>query len=317
MKKNQIYILLIVVGILLLICPLFVGQYIVHIIIITSIWVLLIGGLNLICTAGYNSICQAAFFGVGAYVAALLALRVGTPFWFNLIAAMFISGVIGYLFGFPAFRVRGHYFSIISLAFGLIANLVYFNFNTVTGGDRGLVGIFPPPCFFGVNYYYLVLGLTFVVMFISYRLLNSKFGRQLVAIREDEDLSQQIGINVQRCKLIAFSLAASFAGLAGGLMVNYVNFVHPEFFSFSYSFTMLVAVLIGGRGTTLGVVLGAVIAIIFPEIFRFAGQMRYIFLGIVMIIVVYFLPDGLGGTILHILRPKKRNTKENRGGQQL
>jgi len=305
-KFSSITCLLLGAGGLVSIAPLFIGQYFLHIIIMVSIWVLLIVGLNFVVAMGYNSICQAAFYGVGAYTAALLTLRVGTPFWVSLILGMFLAGGAGFLIGYPAFRMRGHYFAIVTLAFGLILNLLFFNLNTITGGDRGLTGIFPPFPFFSVVwYYYLVVGFALAAIFISHKLFKSRFGRQLVAIREDEDLATQIGINTKKCKLTCFSVGACFAGLAGGLMVHYINFIHPEFFTFGYSFTMLIGVLIGGAGSTIGAILGTGIAVGLPEIFRFAGQGRYIILGIVLIVTVSFLPRGIAGTIVHYFYQKK------------
>jgi len=308
MKKKRFFFilnyLLLGVGGCILVAPLFTGQYFLHLIITISIWVLLTVGLNFVVAMGYNSICQAAFYGIGAYTAALLTLKAGTPFWFNLIGGMFLAGCSGLLIGYPAFKMRGHYFAIVTLAFGLILNLIFFNWNTITGGDRGLTGIFPP--FFSiVYYYYVVVGSSFIVIFISHKLFKSRFGRQLLAIREDEDLALQIGINTKKCKLLSFSIGACFAGLAGGLMVHYTNFIHPEFFTFGYSFTMLMGVLIGGSGTTVGAILGAGIAVGLPEIFRFAEGLRYIILGVILIVIVSFLPRGIVGTVVHYFYQKK------------
>ena len=285
--------------------PLFAGEYLLSVFIMTLFWIMLTAGLNLLGAMGYTSICHCAFYGIGGYISALLTLKMGFPFVLSLAAGTLGAGLIGLLIGYPAFRVRGHYFAIITLAFGLIIALIFSNWRQVTGGDRGLTGILSPiPSTEG--YYYLTLGAALAVIWVTDRILRSSFGRQLVAIQEDEDLAQQMGIHTMRCKLIAFALGALLAGFAGGLMVHYVNFVHPDFFSFGYSFNVIMGMLMGGVGTTVGAILGGVISIWLPEALRFTFGLRYIVMGIVLILVMSFMPKGIVGTIADNLREKKR-----------
>lgn len=294
-----------VVVIALCLIPLFAGEYLLSVFIMTLFWIMLTAGLNLLGAMGYTSICHCAFYGIGGYISAILTLKMGFPFALSLAAGTLGAGLVGLFIGYPAFRVRGHYFSIITLAFGLIVALIFSNWRQVTGGDRGLTGILSPlPSTEG--YYYLTLGAALVVIWITDRILRSSFGRQLVAIREDEDLAQQMGIHTVRCKLIAFALGALLAGLAGGLMVHYVNFVHPDFFGFGYSFNVIMGMLMGGVGTTLGAILGGAISIWLPEALRFTFGLRYIVMGIVLILVMSFMPKGIVGTITDNLREKKR-----------
>lgn len=285
--------------------PFVLNQYLLNIFVMIFFWIMLTSGLNLVGAMGYISICHAAFYGIGAYVAAILTLRTAMPFWLNLAAGAFGAGLMGLLIGFPAFRVRGHYFAIATLAFGLILSLVFHNWQQMTNGDRGLTGIFSP-VMSPAGYYYLVLAAVLVVVLVMHLVLRSRLGRQLMAIREDEDLAQQMGIHTMRCKLIAFALGAVFAGLSGGLMAHYINFVHPDFFTFGYSFNVIMGMLLGGVGTTLGAVLGGVIAVALPEVLRFAFGLRYIAMGLVLVLVIILMPRGVVGTIASQLAARKR-----------
>ena len=292
----------------LFLVPFFAGEYLLSVLIMTFFWIMLTAGLNLVGAMGYTSISHCAFYGIGGYISALLTLKAGFPFVLSLAAGTLGAGAVGLVIGYPAFRVRGHYFAIITLAFGLMVTLIFSNWREVTGGDRGLTGIFSPiPSTEG--YYSLTLGATLFVIWFTDRILRSSLGRQLVAIQEDEDLAQQMGIHTMRCKLIVFALGALLAGFAGGLMVHYVNFVHPDFFSFGYSFNVIMGMLMGGVGTTLGAVLGGIISIWLPEALRFTFGLRYIVMGIVLILVMSFMPKGIVGTMVENLREKKRTSQ--------
>jgi len=288
----------------LLIClcfmPRFLNEYLLNILIMTFLWIMLTVSLNFVGTMGYISICHATFYGIGAYVAGILTFKAEAPFVVSLASGALGAGLAGVLLGFPAFRVRGHYFAIATLAFSLILSLVFSNWHEVTGGDRGLTGIFSP-FLTSRGYYFLMLGIVVLTVVVSHLVLNSRLGRQLVTIREDEDLAQQMGINTMQVKLVAFGLASLVAGLAGGLMVHYVNFVHPDFFTFGYSFSVIMGMLMGGVGTTGGAVLGGVIAVGLPELLRFTVGWRYIVMGFVLILVMILMPKGIYGTLSHSL----------------
>lgn len=281
--------------------PFFASNYLLHIFATICIWVLLIGGVNFLSAAGYASLCQAAFYGIGAYTAVLMGLRANTPFWCNLLAGFVLAGGSGALVGLPAIRARGHYFIIITMCFGVIMTNVFINWETLTKGDHGIITS-TPSFLSGFAYFYLLAGIAVLFTFISYKLLNSRFGRQLVAIKEDEDLALQLGINADRVKLYAFVLGAAFAGLAGGLMAHYVAYVHPNFYSLDYSFIVLIGSLVGGAGTTLGGILGTGVAVGLPEALRFTGGARYIALGIVFLLVITLMPRGLSSVLNYLTK---------------
>ncbi|MCX5905913.1 MAG: branched-chain amino acid ABC transporter permease, partial [Deltaproteobacteria bacterium] len=206
--------------------------------------------------------------------------------------------------GYPAFRVRGHYFAIVTLAFGLIISLFFHNWGEVTRGDRGVADIMGP-IMDPVHYYYFVLLVTLGIGVLTHTVLYSRFGRKLRAIRCDENLAEQIGVKTFQTKMIAFSASAIIAGLAGGMMAHYTNYIHPDLFSFAQSFSMIMGMIVGGMGTSMGAILGGGVAIGLPEILRFTANARYIVIGLVLILVMLFMPNGITGT-LYAHRKRKR-----------
>jgi branched-chain amino acid transport system permease protein len=301
-SPRNIFIVLAVAGLFLL--PLMVSFYFLHIMVMIGLWAMLILGLNLVGSMGYISICHGAYYGLGAYTASLLTLHAGTPFVLNLIAGSIVAGAAGVVIGYPAFRVRGHYFSIITLAFGLIISLCFHNWAELTRGDRGVADIMGP-IMDPVHYYYMVLIATILVGFFAHVVLYSRFGRKLRAIRCDENLAEQIGVKTLQTKMTAFVASALIAGLAGGMMAHYTNYIHPDLFTFAQSFNMIMGMIVGGMGTSMGAVLGGGVAIGLPEILRFTGDARYIFIGLVLILVMLFMPTGITGA-LYAYRKRKR-----------
>jgi branched-chain amino acid transport system permease protein len=285
--------------------PLFLSFYILHILVMVGIWAMLIMGLNLVGSMGYVSICHGAFYGLGAYTASLLTLQAGTPFFLNLLAGASLAGLAGFCIGYPAFRVRGHYFAIATLAFGLILSLVFHNWSEVTRGDRGLADIMGP-IVDPVHYYYFVLLVTLGVVALTHAMLYSRFGRKLRAIRCDENLAEQVGVKTFQTKMVAFIVGATIAGLAGGIMAHYTNYIHPDLFSFVHSFSMIMGMIVGGMGTTLGALLGGGVAMGLPEILRFTGDARYIVIGVVLILVMLFMPSGIAGSFYEYRKSRKK-----------
>ncbi len=285
--------------------PFLVSFYILHILVMVGLWAMLILGLNLVGSMGYISICHGAYYGLGAYTASLLTLKVGTPFFLNLIAGSVFAGFASFFIGYPAFRVRGHYFAIVTLAFGLIISLVFHNWGEVTQGDRGLADIMGP-IMDPVGYYYFVLLVTLGVVALTHTMLYSRFGRKLRAIRCDENLAEQIGVKTFQTKMIAFAVSAVIAGLAGGMMAHYTNYIHPDLFSFAHSFSMIMGMIVGGIGTSMGAILGGGVAMGLPEVLRFTADARYIVIGIVLILVMLFMPSGISGALYEYWKNRKK-----------
>ncbi len=279
--------------------------YFLHLAILALIWVIVAQGLNVIQGyTGYVSIAQAGFMGVGAYTSALLAVRLGWPVWTTMPLAVVSAALVGVLVGYPSLRVRGHYFAIITLAYNMVIHIVLVNANQLTGGDAGLPGIPRPeplalpglePIGFRSRpaYYYLALLLTLLAALGVRRLVRSRVGRVLVAIRQNEPLAQAAGVACWRYKLLAFVVGAACAGLGGALYAHYVGFINPAPFGVDNSLNAILAVILGGSGTLPGPALGALLLVLLPEYLRIAQEFRLITYGLVLILITIYLPRGL------------------------
>jgi branched-chain amino acid transport system permease protein len=282
--------------------------YLLHILILVGIYAVLSVSLNLI--AGYTgllSIAHAAFYGVGAYVAALMALRLASPFLVNVVCAIVLCGVLGILVAVPSLRIRGDYFVIATFAFQVITFSVLNNWAAFTAGPMGLPGI-PQPGVFGVQISsslgFLVLVGVFcaAVLFVARRIVLSPFGRVLKAVREDEVFAQAAGKNTASCKVLVFVIGAGMAAVAGVMYAYYISFIDPTSFTVMESIFILSIVIIGGAGSLWGPVLGAVVLVVLPEVLRFVGlpssvaaNIRQILYGGALVAFMMWRPRGLLG----------------------
>jgi branched-chain amino acid transport system permease protein len=283
-------------------------EYLLHILILIGIYIILSVSLNLIVGyAGLLSIAHAAFYGVGAYVAALLALKFNSPFLANIICAIILSGLLGALVGIPSLRIRDNYFAIATFAFQVITFSIMNNWVSFTGGPMGLPGI-PQPTIFGleINTHYrflFVISLLCIITFwICHKIVNSPFGRVLKAVREDEVFAQAMGKNVASYKVLVFVIGAGMASVAGVMYAYYISFIDPTSFTVMESIFIISIVIIGGAGNIWGSVLAAVILVILPEALRFVGMpsaiaanMRQIIYGGLLVIFMLFRPQGFIG----------------------
>ncbi|MBW2738992.1 MAG: branched-chain amino acid ABC transporter permease [Methanococcoides sp.] len=283
-------------------------EYLLHILILIGIYVILSISLNLITGyAGLLSIAHAAFYGVGAYVAALMALNLHSPFLANIICAVILSGLLGALVGIPSLRIRDDYFAIATFAFQIITFSIMNNWVSFTGGPMGLPGI-PQPTIFGwkitTHYDFLIVifVLCVITLWISHKIVSSPFGRVLKAIREDEVFTQAMGKNVASYKVLIFVLGAGMASVAGVMYAYYISFIDPTSFTIMESIFIISIVIIGGAGNIWGSVLGAAVLVILPEALRFLGMpssiaanMRQIIYGALLVIFMLFRPQGFIG----------------------
>jgi branched-chain amino acid transport system permease protein len=253
------------------------------------------------------SIAQAAFYGVGAYTAALMSLNLHSPFLTNLLAAMVLSGLLGAMMGVPSLRIRDDYFVIATFAFqvivfGLLNNLVSF-----TGGPMGLPGI-PQPNIFGLvidsHWEFLLLTaiLAATVLWVCHCIVHSPFGRVLMAIREDETFTLAAGKHVAAYKVLVFVIGAAMASVAGVVHAHYISFIDPTSFTVMESIFIISIVIIGGAGSFWGPVIGAVVLVTLPEILRFIGlpssvaaNIRQILYGGLLVLFMMLRPQGLMG----------------------
>ena len=283
-------------------------DYFLHVLILIAIYSILSVSLNLISGyAGLLSVAHAALYGVGAYIAALLALHFHTGFLLGVVCAAAGAGLISVIVAAPSLRVHDDYFVLATFAFQVIAFSIMNNWINVTGGPMGLPGI-PQPEIFGITissqWQFLMLTGAFAaaaVLFVR-RLVNSPFGRTLKAIREDEVFAQALGKNVMRCKLQAFVIGGALAAVAGTLYAHYITFIDPTSFTVMESIFILAIVIVGGSGSIAGSVIGAVLLVALPEALRFLGMpssvaanMRQILYGALLVVMMMFRPQGMLG----------------------
>lgn len=292
------------IAVILALVPLFVrNDYMLHILITIAVYGILVLGLEIILgQAGLFSLGHAAFYGMGAYTSALLVLRLGFPLWLSAIGAVITSGLFGAALGFPVLRLRGDYLAIATLGFGEIFRLILVNWDSLTHGPMGLPGI-PRPEFFGQPfdrpmYYYLIVSFFIVSLLAAYRISQSFLGRAFRAIRDDEDAAEFMGIDITKYKILAFAVGGVFAGLAGSFYAHYITFISPDTFVYQDSATLLAMVFLGGVGTVIGPVVGAVFLVLVPEALRFLVEWRMLVVGLLMVVMMIYRPQGiLGGQI--------------------
>lgn len=303
--------------------PLFVrNEYFLNTAVFAGIYVILASSLNI--TNGYTglfSFGHAAFYGIGAYTAAILATRWGFPFLLTLPLSGIVAGIFGAAIAFPTLRLKGIFLALVTIGFQQITFLVTMNWIGLTRGPMGIPGI-PPVSVFGfdlgsnVGYYYLILILDVVVIFLISRIVDSRVGRAFVAIREDELAAQSISINTFRAKVLSFVLATFFAGIAGAFFAHHARFVSADSFRLEETFLILTMLIVGGMGSILGPVIGAIFLVVLPEVFRSLAEYRGVVYGFIMIAAILFRPEGIAGVpgvipVRGILsRPEKRIAAE-------
>ena len=273
--------------------------------------------LNLVCGfMGQLALGHAGFMSVGAYAAALFTMHCGLPeavaFPLGLLVGGIVAAIVGFLIGIPALRMRGDYLAIITLGFGEIIRVVA-NALPITGGAKGLSGI-PASTNFSWAYWVMILS-----VFVIFAFIKSRHGRAVISIREDEIAAEASGIRTTYYKMMAFVLAAFFAGIAGGLYAHHVGVLAPTKFDFNYSVEFLVMVVLGGMGSITGSIIAAIVLTILPEALRGFEDYRMLLYSLVLIVMMLFRPTGLLGTYEFSLsrmlnRPRKAAIKE--GGKQ-
>ena len=265
------------------------NQYMLRIGVYVCIYSILACSLNLISgVCGQVSMGHAAFYGIGGYASALVAIHFGINWVVCVIAAAIAAGVIGVLIGIPALKLSGGYLVICTVGFGELVRLILLNWVSLTRGPMGLVNI-PRPVLFGVTIksgsQYMVVALTLflLIYLILHNILNSKYGRNLKAIREDEIAAETMGIHVHREKVIAFAIAAAMAGAAGSLLAHYMLFISPTIFVGDFSTNILSMVVLGGMGFMPGSVIAATLLTVIPETLRGLDKYRMLIYGFLLI----------------------------------
>lgn len=293
-------------------------QYFLHILINAGIFIIAAMSLNLLLGyTGQLSLGHVAFFGIGAYTSALVSLGFDVdifgwtvilapkPVWIAFFCGILFAGLAGWFIGKISFKVRGAYFVIVTISFAEVVRLVALNWIDLTEGPMALNSI-PPvtlwlPLLGETTFwrktpnYYLILFIAVISFEIIRRLVQSRLGRSLIALRENEPLAMSVGIDVTRSLVVATVISAAIAGAAGSLYVHYIRIVDPDVFLFIYTVTMVIMVVVGGKGTLWGPIVGGLLFGILPDFLRdlAAPEVQWVIYGVVMIVIVFFLPQGI------------------------
>jgi len=289
------------------------GESWVHMLIVAVIFGSLAVSLNLLVGyTGQMSLAHIAFFGVGAYTSALLVMQLGVNCWLALLVGGIISIILALFIGWVSFSLRGIYFALVSFSFLMLIFYVFKNLEGLTGGTRGLFGI--PYLSIGgfvfqptnkIAWFYLVGAFLLLTYFIVDRVINSRAGRAFIAIREDEDLAKSSGINTFSYKMLSLSVSVFLAAIAGGFYVFYMSVLTPNDCAVLPSIMVIAMCAVGGLGTMVGPLIGAVIVTFLPEALRAAEQYYYLIFGFLIILMTIFAPYGVMGVIKSLRARRK------------
>jgi len=311
--------------------------YILHILISTGIFTIAAMSLNLLLGyTGQLSLGHVAFFGIGAYVSALISLGFDLeltetytfvfnpqPVWIAFVCGIIIAGLFGWFIGRIAFKVRGAYFVIVTISFAEVIRLISLNWIDLTEGPMalnniqpftlGVPGVWQETFYQKMPNYYTMLVVAIICYIIIRRLVQSRAGRAMIGLRENEALASSVGVDVTRYLVLATVVSAAMAGAAGGLYTHYIRIVDPDIFLFIYTVTMVIMVVSGGKGTLAGPVVGGLIFGILPEVLRefTSPEVQWMIYGAFMIIVVFFLPKGIVPAFQTWWRPQNVDSGRN------
>lgn len=282
-------------------------NYIFHILIMISLYIILALSLNLIVGyGGLLSIAHAAFYGIGAYIYTLLLIQY-FPWFISLFVSVMGTALLAFVIAYPSLKLKGDYFLLATIGFQVIIFGILYNWTSVTRGPYGIPGI-PRVSFFGIELNtipsnLIICSVFVVVIIVLFRAVyNSPFGRILKSIREDETASEALGKHVRKVKIWSFVLASGIAAIAGALYASYVTYIDPTSFNLDESIFILAIVLVGGSGNLKGPIIGAIILVILPELLRFVGlpsaiapNVRQIIYAFILLIFMFKRPQGIAG----------------------
>lgn len=284
-------------------------EYILHIIIMFTIYTILVLSANLpVGMANLLTMCQAAFYGIGAYIGTFFLMQFELPFLLIAAIVMIVTGFFSLIISLASVKLKDDYFILATLGFQMIVYTILYNWTDVTGGPYGIPGI-PPIKLFGIiplnviwEYAVLSVVLAVVVALLFKKIKYSPFGRVLKAIRHDELSVNALGRNTVKFKVLTFFLSAGFSGLAGVVYASYVSYIDPTSFTLDESIFIITALFLGGIGNIKGPIIGALFVVLLPELLRFVGMpdaiaanMRQIIYGLALIAVMFICPQGFWG----------------------
>ena len=292
-------------AVLLLVPVLGGGRYIVYVGTLIALQAALAVSLNIVIGyAGQFAMSHAAFYGIGAYASAILVGSVGLPFWAAVPLAMLAAGVLAALVGYPALRYTGGvHLALLTFAFGELARLVAANWDTLTGGPMGMRVTYSPGKVLGLDLgsaqglYWLAAAMLGICLLVTLYIQRSRFGRGLVAVREDETLASFLGIHVVAYKVAAYVISSMLAAMVGCAYAPIMNFISPDMLSAHETISMIGVLILGGIGTVPGPLIGTFIFFGIPEFLRVARLYRLVVLGLIIVAVVLLMPQGIAGVL--------------------
>jgi branched-chain amino acid transport system permease protein len=292
--------------IVLAVLPWLVNPYHTSLLVVIGIHTIVAVGLCMLMGyAGQASLGHAAFYGLGAFTSGILSARYGVSPWLGLGIAAVGCGLLAYAVGGPTLRLRGNYLAMATLALGIIVYIVLMEASDFTGGPSGLPGI--PPLSIGDfafdsdrKFYYLVWVFCLGVLFLSQNIVDSRPGRALRAIHGSEAAARSLGVDVARFKLLVFTLSAVYAGLAGALYAHYTTFISPQPFGLMFSVRLVAMVVVGGLASIWGAIFGTATLTLLSELLHPFGELDVVVFGLIMMVVMIFLPQGLTRGLLDL-----------------
>lgn len=298
----------VILGVLLFAWPIFHPEkFYLNVAILVLLSAILALALHLVMRVGYLSLAQAALMGIGAYTSALLTTRWQMPFALGFVSAGILTAIVGYALGRVLFKLRGVYFVLVTFALGEVVRLCFIAWEGLFGGANGIIGI-PKPDIFGfvfdtkLRFYYLALVVTVASVWIMCRVFLTHPGRAYEAINEAEDLAESTGIDTTKYKVQSFVISCFFTGIAGCLMAHYLSYISPEAFTFWQSVDLIIMNVLGGPANLAGPLIGAVLLVPLPELFRSAVEYQRVLYGLTLILIVCFLPQGIVGALSRFWR---------------
>lgn len=313
----QIGLALVVVAVAIMVPP-FVGSYYHFVASLALINVIIAVGLNLLTgNAGQISMCQSSFMAIGAYATTYMTTKLGVSYWLAMPGGGMFAALLGLVLGFPALRFRGFYLAVVTLGFLEVTQILVEQLPSITGGVRGVSA--PRPQLFGARlsdlaFYYVILGIAVFGVWCAFSLLKSPTGRAFDAIRTSEAAAQTVGVPIARTKILAFVIAALYAGIGGGLYAALVGFIDPLEFGVWTSIRHVVFIVVGGLGSVAGSIVGAVSLTVLPELLRGFKEYNEFVFGGLLLLVLTLMPTGLIGLVprsrswLHRFNHRKRTT---------
>lgn len=299
---------------LVLAMPTILGHdyYYLSILTMAGIIAIVVMGLNLLLGfAGQISLGHGALFGISAYTTAILTGTYGLPLAVGMSAGVGLTAVVALVVGMPVLKLKGYYLAMATLGFGLIVYIIFNEAIGLTGGPSGFVGV--PQIQVGgfvfdsdLSYFFLVWTTVTLVLLVSLNLIHSRVGRALMALHASDKAARSMGIDIARYKLFVFVLSAIFAGMAGVLYAHYLNFVAPSSFGFHFSVQLITMVVLGGMASLWGGMAGAVFLTVMPEFLRAYENMEVIIYGLILILCMMYLPQGMAGGVRKITAAARR-----------